>query len=138
MFWGRTCGFTFLNKINSLTLVTKMHLFGMKLIFLMQFGDLPVAGLKLWNIIHQRCFWADFFSYLLSVWNNLSTLILMWNWWFCSTIPCQWICNQGILIFAQFDPGFETQWDPKCTCLLCPLRLPSRSHWSWIWFAFFL
>lgn len=53
-FFFRICGFIFPRTRSSMTLVLKVHLYGMKPIFRMLSGDLRVPGLLLWTIIHRR------------------------------------------------------------------------------------
>lgn len=58
-FCHRTCGYIFLSKSISTTLVMKGHLFGMRLTYRMQFGNPRVPGFFLWSISHQRYFSID-------------------------------------------------------------------------------
>jgi hypothetical protein len=50
----RICGFILPRMRSSMTLVMKVLLHGMKLIFRMPFGDLRVPGLLLWSIPQLR------------------------------------------------------------------------------------
>ena len=115
-----------------MTSLMKARLFGMKLIYLMLFGDQRVQGLFLWNTIHLRYFvlqalnLTSFLSYFQAQLIGLYSEDESWCLYLFS--PHKLPINMK----AYSLSGIEAQWHSLCPHFLCTIWISTRSQWSWV------